>query len=527
MELDQSHVDIVAHDAPEDFYRELRRLIGGAKEHLVISALYLGSGEKEQDLLNDITSALEKNDKLSVLVILDHSRARRGEKSSIDLLSPLVDKFSSRIQVCFYQMPQLTKPPYAWLPYWVQEIVAVYHCKYCVSDENVLITGANLSNDYFTDRQDRYWTIYHKESSPPSPLARHLQDFSKAVAADSWSLSSSSLNRQLLPPTVNTQPALLTFLQQHPLHLATSATSKNSENPHSQIQDGKLVAFPIVQHEALQINQENDFLLRILQPTKKQSLSYFLPEVLLSDMALQKVQLCTPYTNFPSVLCQVLADLSSLKSKSPVHVQIIGPAPHCHGFATGKGFKAELPYLHESNLFSSLFPLLRNKNNTPQNSHLMEWRQYDRTGWTMHRKGLWLGYERKNDYESCESRDEEKEKLKEEEENESMQWATYIGSSNFGERSWRRDLELGFFFLEKNNAKTNNNGKLQRILQAETKDLVTSSHCYQSLSTSLVPQTKSEPSHSTSSHVSFSSSNHSRAHRLHIRALAWLIRSVL
>jgi CDP-diacylglycerol--glycerol-3-phosphate 3-phosphatidyltransferase len=146
MELDQ--IDIVAHREPEDFYNELRRLIASAQHRLVLSALYLGSGHKEQSLLQEVSSALESNQKLSVLFILDHSRARRGEKSSIDLLAPLVDKFYPRLQVCFYQMPQLKSAPYSWLPFWLQEVVAVYHCKVrpvCRVDRSVSRFSTNAS----------------------------------------------------------------------------------------------------------------------------------------------------------------------------------------------------------------------------------------------------------------------------------------------------------------------------------------------------------------------------------------------
>jgi CDP-diacylglycerol--glycerol-3-phosphate 3-phosphatidyltransferase len=40
-----------------------------------------------------------------------------------------------------------------------------------VFDNNVLITGANLSEDYFTDRQDRYMVIQDCE-----PLADWFDD---------------------------------------------------------------------------------------------------------------------------------------------------------------------------------------------------------------------------------------------------------------------------------------------------------------------------------------------------------------
>lgn len=122
-------LSLTTHAEPENFYSELRRLIANARSRIVISALYLGSGDKEKLLLKDIESALESNPELKISFLLDHSRARRGGQSSITLLSPLVDRFGARLSVSFYQMPLLRTAPYCWLPFWLQEVVAVYHCK--------------------------------------------------------------------------------------------------------------------------------------------------------------------------------------------------------------------------------------------------------------------------------------------------------------------------------------------------------------------------------------------------------------
>lgn len=40
-------------------------------------------------------------------------------------------------------------------PRW-NEILSVYHIKSYIFDDNMIISGANLSNDYFTTRIDRY-----------------------------------------------------------------------------------------------------------------------------------------------------------------------------------------------------------------------------------------------------------------------------------------------------------------------------------------------------------------------------------
>lgn len=53
----------------------------------------------------------------------------------------------------------------------MKEIFGVHHMKAHVFDHTVMITGANLSEDYFTDRQDRYYIIEDCE-----PLANYFED---------------------------------------------------------------------------------------------------------------------------------------------------------------------------------------------------------------------------------------------------------------------------------------------------------------------------------------------------------------
>ena len=39
------------------------------------------------------------------------------------------------------------------------ELLHTFHLKAYAFDDTVIMSGANLSNDYFTDRQDRYWVF--------------------------------------------------------------------------------------------------------------------------------------------------------------------------------------------------------------------------------------------------------------------------------------------------------------------------------------------------------------------------------
>ena len=53
-----------------------------------------------------------------------------------------------------------------WLPPFLREVFGVQHVKAAVFDDAVLLTGANLSRDYFTTRQDRYLLVEDNEYKP-------------------------------------------------------------------------------------------------------------------------------------------------------------------------------------------------------------------------------------------------------------------------------------------------------------------------------------------------------------------------
>ena len=54
----------------------------------------------------------------------------------------------------------------------VRETKGTYHTKFMICDNNVLMTGANLSEEYFVSRKDRYVLI---ENCPE--LVNYLEDF--------------------------------------------------------------------------------------------------------------------------------------------------------------------------------------------------------------------------------------------------------------------------------------------------------------------------------------------------------------
>jgi CDP-diacylglycerol---glycerol-3-phosphate 3-phosphatidyltransferase len=93
------------------------------------------------------------NKDLKVNILLDYSRGLRGQTNSKVMLMPLV-KQSDNCQLSLYHTPKLRGMKKK-LPARYNELIGTQHMKIYLFDEKVIISGANLSNDYFTNRQVR------------------------------------------------------------------------------------------------------------------------------------------------------------------------------------------------------------------------------------------------------------------------------------------------------------------------------------------------------------------------------------
>ena len=102
----------------------------------------------------------------------------RGTRLNRDGLSSLAvtrrlrtSHAQKKVRLGFFHMPDtgMLKGKYSESP--MREIFGVHHIKAHVFDNNIMITGANLSEDYFTDRQDRFMVIQDCE-----PLAHYFDD---------------------------------------------------------------------------------------------------------------------------------------------------------------------------------------------------------------------------------------------------------------------------------------------------------------------------------------------------------------
>lgn len=199
---------------PQDFYNHLRNSYASAKNRIILAALYIGTGILEREMIDVIASAASRRNHITVDVIVDAARGRRMEKdgkSSLSMLAPLLElqtsngysynkdhsshnstnvirsnnasvsttdcsdtddssSFSSettvpaiqrnrRICLGLFHSPLLSGLLYHVLPPRINEILGVFHTKVFLVDNSVVLTGANLSEQYLVDRQDRYIVI--------------------------------------------------------------------------------------------------------------------------------------------------------------------------------------------------------------------------------------------------------------------------------------------------------------------------------------------------------------------------------
>lgn len=172
---------ITVIDAPATFYQTILEQCSRAKRRVVLASLYLGIGELEQRLVSQLQETMKANPDLTVDILLDFQRGTRGLVNSKTTLKPLLD-LSEQFNLSLYHTPNLRGLKKRFTPARWNELIGLQHMKIYLFDDSVIISGANLSQDYFTNRQDRYIMIRDKQLSDfYSGLVATVQEFSLRV----------------------------------------------------------------------------------------------------------------------------------------------------------------------------------------------------------------------------------------------------------------------------------------------------------------------------------------------------------
>jgi len=168
IDINADQVEVL--DGPKEFYDTLKSKLKCARRRIYLSTLYIGKSEHE--LIQCLRDALLNNGpELKITILTDYLRGTREspEPSCASLLVPLVAHYPDQVEIRMYHTPNLTGLRKALIPHRINEGWGLQHIKLYGIDNEVILSGANLSNDYFTDRQDRY----HVFKAYRGPLRKH------------------------------------------------------------------------------------------------------------------------------------------------------------------------------------------------------------------------------------------------------------------------------------------------------------------------------------------------------------------
>ncbi|VDK46764.1 unnamed protein product [Anisakis simplex] len=379
--VDADNIKVI--ETPEQFYNTLiaktsvnnfflKNLTKSARKRIALSTLYLGNGKLEENLIDELDKALDRCPGMELNILLDYLRGTRdGEKSSAAILRRLLP----RARIHLFHTPYLRGILKSIIPQRTNEVVGLQHMKLYIFDDSIVISGANLSESYFTNRQDRYILI---ENVPE--LAQFWVGIIDAVCSCSFKLQPDggidTSERCAIHPF---KGALKEYENQLRARLFEVLKCEGKKNVNKIESDTRI--YPLIQMGMFRVNQEYDFL----------------KELFASQDTSSKIILTSGYFN-------LIGDYEHLITKRGKYsMDVIYASPQANGFYKGSGLSGYIPSLYV--LVSETFFGIKRQQ--------VELFEYERDGWTYHAKGLWV------------------------QSTKSPFCATLVGSSNYGQEHVR------------------------------------------------------------------------------------------
>eukprot|EP00249_Psilotum_nudum_P012695 c23927_g1_i1 orf=1491-3269(+) len=443
--------------SPADFFNMLKRGIVDARERVVMSSLYMGIGHLEQELLNVIVDALNTKSSLQVLLLFDALRSTRTTlrsdqfsfSSSADMLSHVLlssaekwqrsgtasKSYGDRLRIALYRTPDLTRRLEKILPSRLNEAVGVCHMKAYIFDDVVLMSGANLSTSYFTNRQDRYMILRDCRN-----LADYLCSTIEMIASFSYILDGSgSLQRNSALVDPRCEP---TRFRAEMAEAVEKLIDPSIHNPPPE------ATIPKIPHGELDSLQDRLWL------GGRSSNTWVFPTVQMGPVGIQQDELCTlclleslpagSTVNFASAYFNLTPEIevALLEASLDKVVKLLTASPQANGFYGSPGILGFIPKAYsllEQSLFERAQHVSREHLADPFSSSSgskfqgmantslggLQIFEYKRQNWTFHAKGMWCSLPGDGLLPSV----------------------TSIGSSNFGYRSRHRDLEFQLLLI--------------------------------------------------------------------------------
>jgi CDP-diacylglycerol---glycerol-3-phosphate 3-phosphatidyltransferase len=312
-----------------------------------------------------------------------------------------------------YHTPNLTGLRKRIIPRRINEGWGLQHMKLYGVDDEIMMSGANLSDDYFTNRQDRYHLFSSKD------LADYFYRIQNAVSSISFRVDPDSDNEagySLEWPASNSSESPLV----NPNGFKSNATKilqpLIQPNQHSlaSIQKKDTTVYPLAQMTQL-------FPPATDPSTELPTLEALLRYLSRSGSTPSSWTFTAGYFNIHPTLSSLLLETTSTNNT------VITASPWANGFYGSKGVSGLLPSAYT--LLSRRFLERVNRAGRASDVTLREWRRGTvglPEGWTYHAKGLWVTLPGDKDPS-----------------------VTLVGSSNYTKRSYSLDLEVGCLVVTK------------------------------------------------------------------------------
>ncbi|XP_047233745.1 CDP-diacylglycerol--glycerol-3-phosphate 3-phosphatidyltransferase, mitochondrial isoform X2 [Girardinichthys multiradiatus] len=363
-----AHVKILT--SPDQFYQAMKARIRTAQRRVVMASLYLGTGQLEQELVDCMEEALQhskensRSPDLKVSVLLDYTRGSRGQINSRTMLLPLLQRFASQMRVSLYHTPDLRGLLRLLVPQRFNETIGVQHIKVYLFDDSIIISGANLSDSYFTNRQDRYVLLENcgEVADFFSNLAEAVGDISLQLQPD----NSVTMLEGMVHPYKGNRQEFSAVARKRIMEVVSSARARRQLlQQHSKGEEGMSEGeedtwvFPLVQMKPLGIQVDEQVTQRLLTDAGPDSTVY----------------LTSGYFNLTRAYMRLVLGTGA-------SYRILTASPEVNGFFGAKGVAGAIPaaYIHIARQFYNQVCQLGQQ----ERVHLHE---YHRPQWTFHAKG--------------------------------------------------------------------------------------------------------------------------------------------
>ncbi|MCJ1333447.1 CDP-diacylglycerol--glycerol-3-phosphate 3-phosphatidyltransferase [Thelotrema lepadinum] len=414
IDIDAEQVQVL--EGPKEFYNTLKTKLRQAKRRIYLATLYVGKTETE--LIDCIRDALRERPDLQVSILTDALRGTREdpEPSCASLLSTLAAGFPQQVEVRMYHTPNLTGLRARMVPKRINEGWGLQHMKLYGVDDEVILSGANLSDDYFTNRQDRYHVFASRK------VTDYFADIHRTMCSVSFLLQPGSRTGsfKLEWPSANASPSPLADPKGY--NKAAASLFHGFIAPQQQLKPASNTSIYPLMIIPNALNNELPILQTLLNSPRPPSSSYLFT---------------AGYFNpHPSIVASLFAASSG---KTAANGTVLTASPWANGFYGSKGVSGMLPPAYT--LLSRRF-LRQARKQADGAVELREWRlgTVGRPhGWTYHAKGLWLTY----GGSETPAPDVEPESPTGKLRAADGPSITVIGSSNYTIRSYSLDTEVG------------------------------------------------------------------------------------